>query len=159
RQPLRLRFHITAEGMDEYASIKSAKFVEELAELEGQKFETVKELLAAAQIPKITKTIEKRIWSAFGVADDDAPILWKNKKKKEMEIDSSRTETENVPLGECVHEYFEREVKPHVPDAWIDASKTDPKDKQIGEVGYEINFNRYFYEYNAPRPLEEIDAD
>ena len=55
--------------------------------------------------------------------------------------------------------FFDREVRPHVPDAWIDESKRDPKVGQIGMVGYEINFNRCFYRYIPPRPLEEIDAD
>jgi type I restriction enzyme M protein len=50
-------------------------------------------------------------------------------------------------------------VKPHVPDAWIDLSKRDPKDNKVGLVGYEINLNRYFYRYSPPRPLEEIEAD
>ncbi len=61
-----------------------------------------------------------------------------------------------MPLSERVEAFFEREVKPHVPDAWIDTGKRDPKDGQIGLVGYEINFNRYFYRYTPPRPLEEI---
>ena len=47
----------------------------------------------------------------------------------------------------------------HVPDAWIDKTKKDKKDGQVGIVGYEINFNRYFYQYQPPRPLEAIDAD
>ena len=50
-------------------------------------------------------------------------------------------------------------MKPHVPDAWIDTRKRDPKDGHVGLVGYEINFNRYFYRYTPPRPLEEIEAD
>ena len=58
---------------------------------------------------------------------------------------------ENVPLKEDVDAYFAREVRPHVPDAWMDRSKD--------KVGYEINFNRYFYKYTPPRPLEAIDAD
>ena len=58
-----------------------------------------------------------------------------------------------------VRTFFEREVKPHVPDAWIDTGKRDPKDGRVGLVGYEINFNRYFYRYEPPRPLEEIEAD
>ncbi len=66
---------------------------------------------------------------------------------------------ENVPLTEDVDEYFEREVLPHVPNAWIDESKKDEKDGLVGIVGYEIPFNRHFYEYIPPRPLEEIDAD
>ena len=48
---------------------------------------------------------------------------------------------------------------PHVPDAWIDTGKRDPRDGEVGIVGYEINFNRYFYEYTPPRPLDEIEAD
>ena len=56
-----------------------------------------------------------------------------------------------MPLGEDIDEYMVREVLPYVPDAWVDESKT--------KVGYEINFNRYFYKYVPPRPLEEIEAD
>ena len=64
-----------------------------------------------------------------------------------------------MPLREDVESFFEREVKPHVPDAWIDTTRRDPQDGEVGLVGYEINFNRYFYEYRPPRPLEEIEAD
>ena len=64
-----------------------------------------------------------------------------------------------MPLSEDVESFFEREVKPHVPDAWIDTTRRDPQDGEVGLVGYEINFNRYFYEYRPPRPLEEIEAD
>ena len=48
---------------------------------------------------------------------------------------------------------------PHVPDAWIDTTKRDEKDGEVGIVGYEIPFNRHFYEYKPPRDLKEIDAD
>ena len=58
-----------------------------------------------------------------------------------------------------MEEYFEREVLPHVPDAWVNEGITDHKDGLPGKVGYEINFNRYFYQYTPPRPLEEIEAD
>lgn len=76
-----------------------------------------------------------------------------------MEPDTELRDFENVPLEEDVYGYFEREVKPHLPDAWINESVRDEKDGGIGRVGYEINFNRYFYKYEPPRPLEEIDAD
>ena len=56
-----------------------------------------------------------------------------------------------MQLKEDVQSYFEREVLPHVADAWIDHEKT--------KVGYEINFNRHFYRFTPPRPLAEIDAD
>jgi len=69
----------------------------------------------------------------------------------EPEPDADLRDTENVPLKENIHEYFEREVKPYVPDAWIDESKT--------RVAYEIPFNRHFYKYTPPRPLEEIKAE
>jgi type I restriction enzyme M protein len=64
-----------------------------------------------------------------------------------------------VPLSENIETFFAREVKPHVPDAWIDTDKRDTKDGEVGVVGYEINFNRYFYRYEPPRPLEAIEAD
>jgi type I restriction enzyme M protein len=67
------------------------------------------------------------------------------------EPDPDLRDFENVPLKEDIEDYFEREVRPHVPDAWMDRSKD--------KVGYEINFNRYFYKYTPPRPLEEIDAE
>ena len=62
-------------------------------------------------------------------------------------------------LTESVAAFFEREVRPHVPDAWVDESKRDQRDGQVGIIGYEINFNRYFYHYEPPRPLAEIEAD
>lgn len=56
-----------------------------------------------------------------------------------------------MPLKEDIHVYFDREVKPHVADAWIDEDKT--------KVGYEIPFTRHFYEYKPLRPLKDIAAD
>ncbi len=65
-----------------------------------------------------------------------------------------------MPLGEDVDEFFEREVLPHVPDAWIDEKHSvTSKDGQVGMVGYEINFNRYFYTYKPPRDLADIEKD
>ena len=64
-----------------------------------------------------------------------------------------------MPLKEGIREYFEREVTPHVPDAWIDESKRDKQDCEVGIVGYDIPLTRHFYEYKPPRPLEEIEAD
>ncbi|OAI16457.1 restriction endonuclease subunit M [Methylomonas lenta] len=83
----------------------------------------------------------------------------------EYQADSDLRDNENVPLDpsqtvNAINEaYFLKEVQPHVPDAWIDASKKDDKDQQIGIVGYEIPFNRHFYQYQPPRDLIEIDAD
>lgn len=75
------------------------------------------------------------------------------------EPDPELRDTESVPLAEPIEAFFEREVLPHVPDAWIDTARHDPKDGEVGIVGYEINCYRYFYEYCPPRPLEEIEAD
>ncbi|MDX7893595.1 class I SAM-dependent DNA methyltransferase [Aeromonas caviae] len=88
--------------------------------------------------------------------DDAADVC---KSKGEPEANPDLRDNENVPLGEDIHEYLQREVLPHVPDAWIDTSKTDPLDGQVGIVGYEIPFNRYFYQYQPPRDLAAIDAD
>ena len=83
----------------------------------------------------------------------------------EYKADGDLRDFENVALdpSQSVNAlnkaYFEKEVQPHVPDAWIDASKKDEQDEEVGIVGYEIAFNRHFYQYQPPRPLEEIDAD
>ena len=83
----------------------------------------------------------------------------------EYETDSDLRDTENVNLDPLksvnyINEtYFLKEVLPHVPDAWIDASTKDKKDGEIGIVGYEIPFNRHFYQYQPPRDLAEIDID
>jgi len=80
------------------------------------------------------------------------PLLGeRGKSKGKPQADSALRDTENVPLGQEVEDYFEREVLPHAPDAWIDHEKT--------KVGYEIPFNRHFYVFEPPRPLEEIDAE
>jgi len=101
--------------------------------------------------------IQKAILSALSERDDTAEICRDNKGQPEPDPDLR--DTESVPLAESIEAFFEREVKPHVPDAWIDTGKRDQKDGQVGVVGYEINFNRYFYRYTPPRPLEEIEAD
>ena len=73
--------------------------------------------------------------------------------------DKDLRDYENVPWGTDVQVYFETEVRPYVPDAWINESVRDHKDNQIGKVGYEIPFTRYFYQYQAPRDLTEIEHD
>jgi type I restriction enzyme M protein len=88
-----------------------------------------------------------------------------NENTVEYQADGELRDFENVALDPrrtvkaSVEAYFMAEVQPHVPDAWIDATKRDAKDEQIGIVGYEIPFNRHFYQYQPPRPLEAIDAD
>ena len=83
--------------------------------------------------------------------DGNVVLITKGKLKGAPQSDSNLRDTENVPLHEDVQAYFEREVQPHAPDAWIDHDKT--------KVGYEIPFNRHFYVFKPPRPLTEIDAE
>ena len=106
---------------------------------------------------KLAAPIRKAILSALSERNAEAEIC--RDRDGRPEPDPELRDTENVPLSDDVESFFEREVKPHVPDAWIDTERRDPQDGEVGLVGYEINFNRYFYEYRPPRPLEEIEAD
>lgn len=72
-------------------------------------------------------------------------------KKGNPKVDSSLRDTENIPLTMDIQEYMEKEVLPHVPDAWVDESKTN--------IGYEVNFTKYFYQYKPLRSLEDIRRD
>ena len=106
---------------------------------------------------KLAAPIRKAILSVLSERNDEAEIC--RDREGRPEPDPELRDTENVPLLEDIDSFFEREVKPHVPDAWIDTNRRDAQDGEVGLVGYEINFNRYFYEYRPPRPLEEIEAD
>jgi type I restriction enzyme M protein len=98
------------------------------------------------------KTTEQKLFrSVFTQKDPEAEPVTKSGRNDGYEPDSDLRDFENVPLKDNVDAYFEREVRPHLPDAWMDRSKD--------KVGYEINFNRHFYKYTPPRPLDEIDAD
>ncbi|XOB94243.1 type I restriction-modification system subunit M [Pseudomonadota bacterium 24LQ007] len=99
----------------------------------------------------------KALLNALSERDPEADTC--TDSKGNPEADTGLRDYENVPLTESVYDYFEREVRPHVPDAWIDESKRDEKDGEVGIVGFEIPFNRHFYEFTPPRPLDEIDAD
>ncbi len=111
-------------------------------------------------IKKIHKTKANPIYGLFAATSADG-----EKIVVEYQADSDLRDNENVNLdpsksvNEINEAYFLKEVQPHVPDAWIDASKKDDKDQEIGVVGYEIPFNRHFYQYQPPRDLAEIDAD
>jgi len=97
----------------------------------------------------IPAALFKAILMALSERDETADIC--TDKKGDPEPDPALRDYENVPLKEDIGVYIDREVLPHVPDAWVDETKT--------RVGYEINFNRYFYKYIPPRPLEEIEED
>jgi len=85
----------------------------------------------------------------LGERDDTAELC--RDRDGNPEPDPELRDTESVPLKESITGYFRREVLPHVPDAWIDESKT--------KIGYEIPLSRHFYRYEPPRPLEVIEAD
>lgn len=110
---------------------------------------------AAKVIKKVHKGKANPLYGLFAV----------NQEVIEYQADAELRDFENIALdpsrtvNEVNEAYFIAEVQPHVPDAWIDASKRDAKDGEVGIVGYEIPFNRHFYQYQPPRPLEEIDAD
>jgi type I restriction enzyme M protein len=91
----------------------------------------------------------KAILSALSERDETADIC--KDSDGNPEPDSELRDYENVPLKEDIAEYMKREVLPHVSAAWVDETKT--------KIGYEINFNRYFYKYTPPRPLEEIEHE
>jgi type I restriction enzyme M protein len=74
-----------------------------------------------------------------------------NDKNGNPKPDSSLRDNERVPLGVDIDEYFQREVKPHLPNSFVDKTKS--------QVGYEINFTKYFYQYKPLRPLTEITKD
>jgi len=172
-RPLRLRFDVTEEALD---ALKRQKAFEKLdaaeqdairsiiaSALADQSFadraaflKALSKALKAADI-KIGAPIIKAIVEALGTRDEAAEIC--RDKDGHPEPDTQLRDHELVPLKEDWRDYFAREVKPFAPDAWVDESYTDDADKKVGRVGYEINFNRYFYTYTPPRPLEEIDAE
>jgi type I restriction enzyme M protein len=98
---------------------------------------------------RLSATELKAVCAALGERDENAEICTDKQGKPEPDADLRDTET--VPLKESIEAYFQREVLPHVPDAWIDHSKT--------KIGYEIPLNRHFYRYEPPRELEEIEAE
>lgn len=108
---------------------------------------------------KVIKKIHKvKAQPLYGLFDVDGTTI-------EYKPDGDLRDNENVALDptqkvDAINEaYFIKEVQPHVPDSWIDASKVDAIDKEVGIVGYEIPFNRHFYVYQPPRDLAEIDAE
>ncbi|MDE0497924.1 MAG: class I SAM-dependent DNA methyltransferase [Acidimicrobiaceae bacterium] len=91
----------------------------------------------------------KAVLAALGESDPDADPCEGRDGKPEANV--ALRDTENVPFGENIDAYMAREVLPHVNDAWVDDDKT--------KIGYEIPFNRHFYVYEPPRPLDAIEAD
>ena len=98
---------------------------------------------------RLSTAERKVVLSALSERDPQAEVC--RNRRGEPEPDPELRDTETVPLHEDVEEYMAREVLPHVPDAWVDASKT--------KIGYEIPLNRHFYVYEPPRPLDAIKSD
>ncbi len=140
-----------AEGKDAAVQVSLAALVESTAGVVNADVASVKaELLQVfADAGALVKpAVLAKLVDELAERDESAPVGLKAKKPV---ADSTLRDTENVPWGEDIHEYLEREVKPFVPDAWVDESKT--------KEGAEIPFTRHFYEYVPPRSLEEIDRD
>ena len=92
-------------------------------------------------------TIERPLIEKQEILGEETKIVVTDKKGN-PKPDTKLRDHERVPLTEEVDDYYQREVKPHLPDSWIDRKKD--------KVGYEINFNRYFYQYTPLRSLQEI---
>ena len=172
-RPLRMSLHVNAESV---AQLKNEKPWSKLtAEQQSAWVQAIKPHLesthafawadtfvqdAAGKNPtigKVGKTFVKALINAFGIRDPEGdPVV---DASGNTVPDTDLTDYENVPLLDDINDYFAREVLPHAPDAWIDESYVDKKDKTVGLIGYEINFNRFFYNYEAPRKLEDIDKE
>jgi len=125
--------------------------------LTGTRLKTVRAWVAATN-PDAERVIDKDL-TGKEHPDERLGFFPVEGRVLAFERDSDLSDTERVPLHRDVVDYFEAEVLPHVEDAWINPDKRDAQDGGIGIVGYEINFNRYFYQYQPPRPLAEIDAE
>jgi type I restriction enzyme M protein len=161
-RPLKLRFEIREETLAALAESKPLSryeshdaLVDAVKPLLGTVWPTKAEAkdalrttLAGAGVLWPKAPVEKGFWDAISVSDPDGEI---QRIKGDMVPDADLRDYESVPLAEDIHEYFAREVLPHVPDAWIDEPKT--------KVGYEIPFTRHFYVYKPPRNITEIDAE
>jgi type I restriction enzyme M protein len=129
--------------------IKALKSIGDTLYKNQGKFEVVLDGALKKHDVEVEKSLKKVILKALSEYDETADIVRDKDGKPEPTPDLR--DYESVPLKEDIHEYFEREVKPHLPDAWIDEKKT--------KIGYEIGFTKYFYKYKPLRPLEEITAD
>ena len=159
-QPLRLRYQMTIEDKARFLDacpylLDDVQAIDKVLGREPKydwnaTWESISNLLHEHQA-RWKKTEQKLFRDVFTEKDPQAERVRKDGREKGYEPDTELRDFENVPLKDDIDAYFEREVRPHVPDAWMDRSKD--------KVGYEINFNRHFYKYTPPRPLEQIDAD
>ncbi len=164
-QPLRLSWALTPERIATALEVKAFEKLSagDRVQLEGALYaEAAKDSSTTTDAAEFTKRIQKAASSlgltasqiknlVAGLAehDDNAPLV--KDAKGNLLPDTSRRDTENVPLNANIEAYTTQEIEPHLTDFWLDRSKD--------KVGYEIPFTRHFYKYEAPRPLEDIDAD
>lgn len=176
-RPLRLAFEITPEAIETFRETKVFQKLpsEEMQAcmnvlhhylperhgkvrwLNREKFSHALDAAIKDEGTKLGAPVRKAMLATLGTPDEAADIC--RDAKGAVEPDPELRDFELVPLKEEWRGYVAREVKPFVPDAWVDESYCDTQDKGVGRVGYEINFNRYFYRYTPPRPLAEIDAE
>ncbi|MBZ8117377.1 type I restriction-modification system subunit M [Roseovarius sp. LXJ103] len=172
-RPLKLAFEVTQEGLEALREAKPFAKLDEDARsailesleshLAGERwvsrpaFDKALSDSLRASGAKIAAPVRKAILSALSERDEEAEVC--TDAKGNPEPDTDLRDHELVPLDQDWRDYVKREVLPFVPDAWVDESHTDAQDGGVGRVGYEINFNRYFYKYVPPRPLEEIDSE
>ena len=159
-RPLRLRYQMSIDDMARFldACPHLLDDVQAIDKAFGRKPQRdwnvvshrIESLLAARE--SRWKANEKKLFrNVFTHRNPNAESVTKGQSDDGYEPDADLRAFENVPLKEDVNAYFEREVRPHVSDAWMDRARD--------KVGYEINFNRHFYKYTPPRPLEVIDAE
>jgi type I restriction enzyme M protein len=168
-RPLRLKFDFTPDKIKELLTafdIKDNKngmkdFIESFENQIITSKKVLDERIEAGKdqrlAVKFTAGQYKKLISIVGIRDEEAKIC--TDKYGNPEPDSELRDFENVPYGMDIKEYFDKEVKPYVSDAWINESVRDHKDNKVGVVGYEIPFTRHFYKYEAPRSLETIETD
>ncbi|MCL7997707.1 type I restriction-modification system subunit M [Brucella sp. 21LCYQ03] len=164
-RPLRIDIHFNAEKLEAFKETKEFQKLdkydqEELIAYIEKQFGGShdyawfdKTFFADIPLRKVPKPLRKALLSVFGVRNPDAAAVVID---GEVQIDNDLTDYENIPLKQDIHAYMAKEVLPHAPDAIIDEKYVDVKDGQIGVVGYEINFNRYFYVFEQPRHPNEI---
>jgi type I restriction enzyme M protein len=164
-RPLRRRWELTDTALEQVRISKpflASKDIDQDAVLaaltdllgtsEGTEAAFAKRLLNACTARRqvgLPKPVQKAVLDAAAVPDPEAHVV--TDRKGQRLPDPDLRDNENVPLVEDIDAYVAREILPHVPDAWIDQSKT--------KTGYEIPFTRHFYKYVPPRPLAEIDAE
>lgn len=171
-RPLRLNFQASHERIARLAKEKAFTRLpdDEQEEIEvvllgmGDKlftnrkaFEKALTKALKAERIKTAAPVKKAVLAALSERDEEADIC--TDKDGNPEPDTDLRDYEFVPLKEDWREYVAREVTPFAPDTWVDESYRDARDHEIGRIGYEINFNRYFYRYAPPRPLEKIDVE